>query len=151
MKIYTFHSTLFVPGNLSRCWAFFSSPSNLSKITPPVLGFFVKTRLPEKSYSGQIIVYTVKPLLGIPVTWVTEITQMKEMEFFIDEQRFGPYRFWHHQHSFREVSGGVEMTDLVHYVLPFGIFGRIAHPLIRKKISEIFTYRSKVIEQVFGI
>jgi ligand-binding SRPBCC domain-containing protein len=150
MKIYAFHSTHFIPANLDRCWDFFSSPSNLSKITPPEMGFVVKSELPDTSYPGQIIVYTVKPLLGIPVTWVTEITQLREKKLFIDEQRFGPYKFWHHQHAFREVPGGVEMTDLVHYAMPFGIFGRIALPIVKKKIREIFDYRSRVIEKVFG-
>ena len=105
----------------------------------------------ETMYAGQIITYTLKPLLGIKVKWMTEITHVKEGEYFIDEQRFGPYKLWHHKHSFKRTLTGVEMHDEVNYVLPFGIFGTIAHALfVRKRIQAIFQYRTKVVEDTFG-
>ena len=102
-------------------------------------------------YPGQIIEYKVKPVLGIPLYWMTEITHVKENEFFVDEQRYGPYSFWHHQHLFREANGVVEMTDIVHYKIPFWFIGDMAHTLfVRKRLEEVFKYRYKVIEEMFG-
>ena len=149
MKLYTFKTTQFIPADLQTCWDFFSSPGNLQKITPPSMGFLITSEPEPAMYAGQIISYKVKPLAGIAITWVTEITQVKEKSFFIDEQRFGPYKFWHHKHFFREAEGGVEMTDLVHYAIPFGIFGRLGHFMIKKKLQEIFDYRNTVIKKMF--
>jgi ligand-binding SRPBCC domain-containing protein len=149
MKLYTFQTTQFIPADIHTCWEFFSSPANLSRITPPSMGFLITSQPESKMYAGQIISYKVKPVLGIPVAWVTEITQVKENEFFIDEQRFGPYKFWHHKHFFKPVQGGVEMTDLVHYAIPFGILGRMGHFFIRKKLKEIFAYRNEVVDKTF--
>ena len=112
------------------------------------MGFDVKTELPEKMYEGLMIEYTVKPLLGIPMNWITEIKTVKELEFFVDEQRKGPYKIWHHEHHFKEMDGGVEMTDIVSYELPLGILGRIMHPfVVQKKLEEIFDFRFKAVEQ----
>ena len=112
------------------------------------MGFDVKTELPEKMYEGLMIEYTVKPLLGIPMNWITEIKTVKELEFFVDEQRKGPYKIWHHEHHFKEVEGGVEMIDIVSYELPLGFFGKIMHPiLVRKKLEEIFDYRFRAVEE----
>ena len=103
-------------------------------------------------YAGQIIEYTVKPVLGIPIYWMTEITQVKDKEYFIDEQRFGPYTLWHHQHHFKEIPGGVEMTDIVHNKNPFWFLGNIANALfVKNKLKEIFDYRYKKVEELFGI
>jgi ligand-binding SRPBCC domain-containing protein len=102
-------------------------------------------------YEGLIIAYTVKPLLGIPMEWVTEITHVKDNSFFVDEQRIGPYKMWHHEHHFREVEGGVEMTDIVSYVIPFGMIGKLFHPvLVKPKLEEIFAYRFKIVDNLFG-
>ena len=98
-------------------------------------------------YEGLMIEYTVKPLLGIPMNWVTEIKTVKDLELFVDEQRVGPYKIWHHEHHFKEVEGGVEMTDIVSYMLPMGILGRMMHPIIvKKKLEEIFDFRFKAVE-----
>jgi ligand-binding SRPBCC domain-containing protein len=141
----------FVKTDLTTCWDFFSSPSNLKVITPDYMGFDVKTEVPEKMYEGLIISYTVKPLLGIPMEWVTEITHINEMSFFVDEQRIGPYKMWHHEHHFKEINGGVEMTDIVSYVIPFGILGKLVQPiLVQPKLEEIFAYRFKVVDNLFG-
>lgn len=140
----------FVKTDLNTCWDFFSSPSNLKVITPDYMGFDVKTDVPEKMYEGLIISYTVKPLLGIPMEWVTEITHINEKSFFVDEQRIGPYKMWHHEHHFKEIDGGVEMTDIVSYVIPFGILGKLVQPiLVQPKLEEIFAYRFKVVDNLF--
>ena len=103
-------------------------------------------------YTGQIIEYTVKPVLGIPLYWMTEITHVVDKQFFVDEQRFGPYTMWHHQHHFKAVDGGVEMTDIVHYKLPFWFLGDIANTLfVKKQLQGIFDFRWKKVEDLFGI
>lgn len=152
MNFYSIKSTQHLPISLEEAWDFFSSPNNLAKITPPDMGFIITSdkKDGEKMYAGQIITYILKPMLGIPVKWMTEITHVKEGEYFIDEQRFGPYKLWHHRHSFKKTATGVEMHDEVNYVLPFGILGTMAHNLfIRKRIEYIFEYRTKVLEQQF--
>ena len=146
--MYQLKRTQFIRTDLKTAWDFFSSPGNLKKITPDYMGFDVKTELPEKMYEGLMIEYTVKPLLGIPMNWITEIKTVKELEFFVDEQRKGPYKIWHHEHHFKEKNGGVEMTDIVSYELPLGILGRIMHPfVVQKKLEEIFDFRFKAVEQ----
>lgn len=104
-----------------------------------------------KMYPGMIITYKVSPLWGIKMNWMTEITHVKEKEYFVDEQRFGPYALWHHQHHFKAVEGGVLMTDILNYAIPYGFIGRIAHHwFVKKKIREVFDYRVKAIEEIFG-
>ncbi|MDA9161920.1 SRPBCC family protein [Crocinitomicaceae bacterium] len=150
MGMYQLKRTQFIRTDLKTAWDFFSSPGNLKKITPDYMGFNVKTELPEKMYEGLMIEYTVKPLLGIPMNWITEIKTVNELEFFVDEQRKGPYKIWHHEHHFKEVDGGVEMTDIVSYELPLGILGRIMHPfVVQKKLEEIFDFRFKAVEELF--
>ncbi len=138
--------------SIDQAWDFFSSPQNLKEITPSYLGFEVTSENPEKMYPGMIITYIVKPILGIPLKWMTEITQVRDREFFIDEQRVGPYKLWHHQHLFSESdSGGVIMEDIIHYILPLSILGRIAHGLfVRKQLEGIFTYRKEVTDRLWG-
>ncbi len=137
---------------MDEAWDFFSSPANLQKITPEKLGFkIVSKHHGEKMYAGQIIEYYVKPLFGIPLYWMTEITHVADKKYFIDEQRFGPYSMWHHQHHFKETPEGIEMTDIVHYKLPFGILGELAHTLfVKKQLQGIFDYRFKVVEDLWG-
>ncbi|MBK7408343.1 MAG: SRPBCC family protein [Saprospirales bacterium] len=140
-----------IPIDLKTAWEFFSSPRNLSVITPPEMGFEVQSELPEKMYPGLFIQYKVRPLFGIPVTWVTEITHVQEGEFFVDEQRVGPYRIWHHQHFFKEIPGGVEMTDIVDYQLPFGFLGDLVHPfLVGPRLKHIFDFRYRKLVELFG-
>lgn len=132
---------------------FISSPANLKEITPKYMGFDITSNeIPEKMYQGMIISYKVSPLLGIKTTWVTEISQIKDKEYFVDEQRVGPYKLWHHQHIIIPIDGGVLMKDIVSYEPPFGFLGKIANSLIIKnKLKEIFNYRTKAIEKRFGI
>jgi ligand-binding SRPBCC domain-containing protein len=150
MKVYMLQFTQSLPGDLEKVWDFFSSPGNLKLITPQYMDFIVTSNPEDKTYPGQVITYKVKPLLAIPVLWVTEIKHAVPYEYFIDEQRFGPYKFWHHKHSFAKTGQGVEMTDIIHYALPFGILGRIVNALIvRKKILEIFEHRRKKVDEIF--
>ena len=137
---------------MEQAWDFFSSPANLQRITPPEMGFEINSRFHGlRMYPGQLIEYKVRPLLGIPLYWMTEITQVQEPVYFIDQQRFGPYNFWHHQHHFKAIPGGVEMTDIVHYRIPFGLLGDLANWLfVKKKLQGIFQYRYKAVEELFG-
>ena len=148
--MYQLKSTQFIPASLETCWDYFSSPNNLKEITPKDMGFIIKTDLPGKMYEGMMIEYIVTPLLGIPMNWITEIKAVKEGVFFIDEQRKGPYKIWHHEHHFKAVEGGVEMTDIVSYEVPFGFLGKLVHPMIvRPKLEQIFKYRTKKINEIF--
>lgn len=152
MKIYSLERTIKLKMSMEESWDFFSNPNNLPLITPPSLNLNITSELPDKMYTGMIITYTVAPMFNIPMTWVTEITHVDEPNFFIDEQRFGPYKFWHHQHKFKEMDGGVEATDLVHYALPLDPLGRIANSLIvTKQLNEIFDFRSEYLRNRFGI
>lgn len=150
MAIYQLKREQILPLSLEEAWEFFSSPMNLEKITPEYMKFEVKGGALGKMYPGQIISYTVSPVLGIPLFWLTEITHVEHLKFFVDEQRFGPYSFWHHQHIFEEVEGGVKMIDWVHYKLPLGVLGRIAHFLfVGKQLNDIFDYRYRILERNF--
>ncbi len=152
MKIYTLERKQNVAMNIRDAWDFFSNPNNLALITPPSLNLKITSELPERMYTGMIITYTVAPIMNMPMTWVTEITHVEEPNFFIDEQRFGPYKFWHHKHMFKEIEGGIEATDLVHYALPLDPLGRIANELVvKKQLNEIFDFRSKYLESRFGV
>jgi ligand-binding SRPBCC domain-containing protein len=151
MKIHLFKRKQFVNISIERAWKFFSSPLNLKAITPDYMGFEINDKIEDKMYPGQIISYIVKPIFNLPLTWVTEITHVNEPYYFVDEQRFGPYKFWHHKHFINEVNGGVELIDIVHYGLHFGLLGNIANSLfVKKKIVEIFVYREKIINEIFG-
>lgn len=152
MKIYLLKRTQFLPISLPEAWEFFSTPKNLAKITPEHMGFqILYLSGGDKVYAGQIIQYKVSVLPGIKVNWVTEITHVQEPLHFIDEQRFGPYSLWHHQHHFKEVRGGVEMTDEVNYAIPFGYLGRLAHWIfVGREVNRIFEHRFKVLEKYFS-
>ncbi len=149
--MYQLKKTQLVKSDLETCWNFFSSPKNLKEITPDYMGFDVLVDIPEKMYEGLMIAYTVKPLFGIPMEWITEIKYVHDKKFFVDEQRKGPYKIWHHEHHFEETEKGVLMTDIVSYELPLGFLGKLAHPIIVKnKLEEIFDYRFKRVEEIFG-
>ncbi|PKP53400.1 MAG: hypothetical protein CVT92_04475 [Bacteroidetes bacterium HGW-Bacteroidetes-1] len=150
--MYQIKQTIRIKGSLEEVWDFFSSPKNLKKISPPYMGFNIITGGEEKMYPGQIITYRLKAVAGIPLNWITEITHVERMKFFVDEQRFGPYSMWHHEHHFKETEGGVEMTDIVSYVLPLGLLGNFAHAIfVNARLKEIFDYRSKVMGQYFEV
>lgn len=149
--MYTLERTQRIPISLKEAWNFFQNPSNLSKITPSEMGFETLSEVPEKMYPGLFIHYKVSPLFGIKMNWTTEITYVQEPNYFVDEQRVGPYAIWHHEHHFKEIEGGVEMLDRVNYKIPFGVLGKIAHPIVVKsKLEEIFEFRIRAVEEIFG-
>ncbi len=152
MGFYQLHTTQKIPASVEKVWDFISSPGNLKKITPEYMGFDITSKnLPEKMYPGMIISYKVSPVMGIKTTWVTEITHVKEQEYFVDEQRVGPYFMWHHEHKIEAIPGGVLMTDIVSYKPPFGFLGSIANKImIKHKLKEIFDFRTNAVEKLFG-
>ena len=141
-----------IPVSLNEAWDFFSTPSNLDVLTPGNMKFkTISKHHGDKMYPGQVIEYKVSPIFNIPLYWMTEITHVKQGEYFIDEQRKGPYALWHHQHHFKEIDGGVEMTDIVHYKNPLGIIGEIANSLfVKRQLKKIFEYRFSKVEEIFG-
>jgi ligand-binding SRPBCC domain-containing protein len=153
MSVHHYKTSQKLPISIEKAWDFFSSPANLKKITPKHMGFEITEGYEEgqKMYAGMIISYIVKPLLSIPMSWTTEITHVHEPNYFIDEQRFGPYSLWHHKHFFKEIEGGIQMDDLIHYKIPMGFIGDVANSLfIRNQIHQIFEYRYKILEEQFG-
>ncbi len=152
MSLHTLQRQQFLPIEIQTAWGFFSSPGNLNKITPPNMGFDILSGFNEreKMYPGMIIEYHVSPFAGLKLHWVTEITHVQEPYYFVDEQRHGPYALWHHRHLFKEVEGGVLMTDIVCYRPPLGALGDIMNTLvIRKKVESIFAHRKNVLEAIF--
>lgn len=141
-----------IPRDLEEVWHFFSRPENLNDMTPDDMDFNIITDIQGvEMYEGMIIQYKVSPMLGIKLNWVTEITHVRDRQYFIDEQRFGPYALWHHQHHFELVDGGVKMTDILNYKVPFGIIGDIANAVfVENRIEEIFQYRIKAVERIFN-
>lgn len=151
MKIYKIETVQHLNTSIEECWAFFSSPRNLQKITPEDMGFQITDYDGKSVYAGQVIQYKVSPLLGLKLSWMTVITSVKENHYFIDEQRFGPYALWHHKHFFESTENGVKMTDVVHYALPLGFLGRIMNTLVVKnKLKEIFDYRVVKVDEIFN-
>ena len=153
MSVHVFKRDQLLRGvSLEEAWGFFSRPENLKLITPDYMGFDIvsKGKLDEM-YPGQIIRYIVKPLAGLPMQWTTEITHVQEPFFFIDDQRQGPYKIWHHQHKFTAVEAGTMMEDIVHYRLPLGVVGDLVNRwVVRKKLKEIFDHRKKVVKEIFS-
>jgi ligand-binding SRPBCC domain-containing protein len=151
MKLHHFTREQLLPISLGEAWDFFSSPRNLGELTPGDFGFRIVHCPAEKMHEGQIIEYRVKVAPALWLPWVTEIKAVEEGRGFIDEQRFGPYKFWHHRHRLEAVPGGVKVGDLIHYGLPFGIFGGIAHALfVRRQLETIFEFRRSQLERRFG-
>ncbi|MBT8303093.1 MAG: SRPBCC family protein [Bacteroidia bacterium] len=151
MKVYTLHKKQNLPISIEQAWDFLSDPSNLKTITPDYMGFEILSGADRPMYPGQIIQYIVTPVLGIKTKWVTEITHVKDNNYFVDEQRFGPYALWHHKHFIKAIEGGVEMEDIIDYKIPLGILGQMVHPfLVKPKLEEIFNYRTKKLEELFG-
>lgn len=152
MKIYRLHKKQNLPITAQQAWDFLSNPKNLKSITPDYMGFNILSGADKPMFAGQIIQYIVTPILGIKTKWVTEITHVEDKSYFVDEQRFGPYALWHHKHFIKEIENGVEMEDIIDYKIPFGILGQLIHPIIVKpKLEEIFNYRSRKLETLFGI
>lgn len=140
----------FLPVTIEQAWDFFSNPKNLDEITPAAMSFHIISDLPDKVYEGLIIKYKIKPMLNIPVTWITRISMVNAPFCFMDEQLKGPYKVWKHEHHFKSVDGGVLMTDILNYDIGKGIIGSIAGKLfVHKKVKEIFEFRRKKLEELF--
>lgn len=150
--MYQYKSEQNLPIDMEAAWDFLSDPKNLKTITPDYMGFDIISGADRKMFSGQIIQYILTPILGIPFRWVTEITHVDQGRYFVDEQRFGPYTFWHHKHFIEPIEEGVKMTDIVDYKLPLGPLGKLAHWLfVSKKVKEIFSYRTQKLNELFGV
>lgn len=150
MKMHQLVSKQWLPVSLDSAWDFFSTPENLDRITPDDLSFEIRSGVGERTFGGQIIVYRIRPIANIPMTWVTDIVQCVDKSHFIDEQRFGPYRFWHHLHRFSEHEGGVLMEDVLHFALPGGWAGElVAGSFVKSKVNGIFTHRGVVLQGLF--
>ena len=151
MKIYTFSNKQNVPISLNQAWEFLTNSDNLAKMTPAEMNFQKISLDKRPLYAGQIIQYSVTPIFGIPAKWVSEITQIKEKQYFVDVQLYGPYAMWHHKHFIKEIEGGVEIEDLIDYKIPLGFLGQLLHPFIVKpKLEEIFAFRRAKLIQLFG-
>ena len=152
MAFYQLKKTQKLPVSINEIWDFISSPENLKEITPDHMGFIITSNTGNgKMYPGMIITYKVSPLLGIKLDWMTEITHVKDFEYFIDEQRIGPYSIWHHQHKVEVIEGGVLMTDIITYQPPLGLLGAIMNTLvIKNQLKTIFDYREKALEKKYG-
>ncbi|MEM9142714.1 MAG: SRPBCC family protein [Bacteroidota bacterium] len=151
MKLYQLHSRQILPITQEEAWNFLSNPANLQKITPSHMGFHILSGADRPMFPGQIIQYKVSPFPGYTTKWVTEITHVVQGQYFVDEQRFGPYALWHHKHFLKSVGQGVEMEDIIDYKIPLGILGQWAHPLlVKKQLRTIFEYREKKLIELFG-
>ena len=149
--MYQFKTTQKLDISINEAWNFLSNPKNLKDITPEYMRFDIISGDDKKMFPGQIIEYILTPVFNIPFKWVTEITHVKQKKYFVDEQRFGPYSFWHHKHFIKEVEDGIIMEDIVHYKLPLGIIGRLAHRLfVKNKVEEIFSFRRKKLDSLFN-
>jgi ligand-binding SRPBCC domain-containing protein len=146
-----FRKSQTLPIPLPQAWDFFSDPRNLPLITPPRMGFRVLSDPPPRIHAGLMLRYSVRVLPGYRAEWVSEITQARAPEYFVDEQRSGPYRLWHHEHHLRAVPGGTLVEDHVHYALPFGFLGRwFAGALVRRELESIFAFRARALQRRFG-
>ena len=150
--IYQLKRKQILKSDLETIWNFVSSPKNLPKITPTYMNFNITSKdLKDDMYPGMLISYTVTPVLGIPMSWLTEITHVSDKKYFVDEQRYGPYAMWHHQHFIEPHKDGILMTDIVTYKMPLGILGRIAHWLfVKRQLNSIFNYRFQKMEEIFN-
>ncbi|ADY52772.1 hypothetical protein Pedsa_2220 [Pseudopedobacter saltans DSM 12145] len=138
--------------DMETAWSFFSSPKNLSKITPKEMNFKVLTEYDNTQiFEGMIIDYTVSPLLHIPIKWRTRITQVEWNKSFTDFQEKGPYKYWNHFHEFIPNESGILMKDTVNYELPLGFLGTLAHSIfVKNKLADIFNYRYQILEKMFN-
>jgi len=151
VKIYTFKRKQYIPISLDEAWRFLSSPKNLKDLTPDYMGFDILSGADKPMFAGQIIQYSVTPILGIKTKWVSEITQVEHKKYFVDIQLYGPYALWHHKHFLKQIDGGVEFEDIIDYKVPLGILGRLVHPfLVKPKLEEIFAYRQQKLIELFG-
>ena len=150
--IHTLQTETVINRSMKEVWSFFSDPANLVIITPPHMKFKITSPPPIRNevYEGMVITYEVSPVKGMRANWVTEITKVEPQNFFIDEQRFGPYAMWHHEHHFKQLPEGVKMIDKVSYKMPLGPLGQVAQTLfVKRQLKQIFSYRENVLSTIF--
>jgi len=151
MKLYQLHKTQKLPISLDDAWSFLCDSSNLTKLTPKEMKMKIISGADRPMFAGQVLQYSVSPLPGFKTKWVSEITQYEHKKYFVDDQLYGPYAFWHHKHFVHEIDGGVEIEDIIDYKVPLGILGRLVHPfLVKPKLEAIFEYRKTQMEILFG-
>ncbi|MGB5436752.1 MAG: SRPBCC family protein [Maribacter sp.] len=150
MKLYQLHAKQSLPIDKVKAWEFLANPKNLATITPKHMGFHILSGAERPMFPGQIIQYRVTPFTGFSTRWVSEITHVLEGEYFVDEQRFGPYSLWHHKHFIKRIPHGVLMEDIIDIKLPFGFLGRMVYPIIKKQLIKIFDYREQKLTERFG-
>lgn len=150
MSLHQLTSKQYLPITAGIAWEFLSDPENLKTITPDYMNFEILSGSNRSMYPGQIIQYKVTPFKGYSTRWVTEITHVKEGEYFVDEQRFGPYALWHHKHFVNEINEGIEMEDIIDYKIIFGLLGQSIHPIIKRQLLQIFNYREQKLNELFG-
>ena len=150
--LYTLYAKQTVNKEVGVLWDFFRKPRNLNKLTPEDVHFEIKSGKSDDFYEGKIISYKIKPFKLLALNWVTEISQVKEGSYFIDNQVSGPYKMWHHEHHFKSnADGTTEIIDKVKYKVPFYILGRLMHKVfIRNKLLSIFNFRQKKINDLFN-
>lgn len=152
MKVHSLSQEQALPISREEAWEFFSSPRNLEEMTPPGMGFRIVSLPSETLYEGEIIQYSVRALPGIWIPWISEIKALQEGKSFVDDQISGPFKFWHHRHTFEEVEGGILARDLIHYAVGFGPFGEIARQLVvKKQLEAMFQHRRVTLEKKFGV
>ena len=151
MKLERIQTIQRLPIQVEEAWDFFTSPGNLSLITPPWLDYRLSSNPPEYMHPGTLYSAQIRPFPGISMQWITEITYIRPPSLFITDQRVGPFKVWHHEYHFREHADGVELEDIVQYGLPLGPIGSLVHDLyVRRKLHEVFTYRAQSLERRFG-
>lgn len=146
MKVFTFSCELWLPSPLSVVYPFFAAAENLEVLTPPFLNFHILTPKPIHMAVGTRIQYQLK-LHGIPIHWESEITGWDPPHFFSDDQIRGPYRHWHHEHSFEERDGGTLVRDKVEYAVPGGSL--INRFFVASDLRRIFDYRTATLKKLF--
>ena len=150
-NVYRLHNQQFLPMSLRDAWIFFSNPQNLQKITPEELDFRMTSPDEGKVYLGKIINYRIRLNRVFKMNWVTEITGMIHEDYFVDEQSFGPYKMWHHRHTFEEVEGGVLITDTVHFKIPFSLIAPLAYRFfVKQNLKQIFNYRTEKLNEIIA-
>ncbi len=150
-KIYSLETKQIIDRPIEEIWSFFTNPKNLNQLTPSDMNFKILSGSSDDFYEGKIISYSINPFKFYNIKWVTEITTIKKNDFFIDEQRFGPYKMWHHEHHFiKNNDNTTTIYDKVIYKLPYGIIGKLSHKLfIKKRLLEIFNFRKKTIKKLY--
>jgi ligand-binding SRPBCC domain-containing protein len=149
--IHSLYREQIIPASLEKVWEYFCDPKNLNQITPPHMNFDILSGGDVKMYEGQLIEYRIEFVRGLRSRWLTEISHVRECDYFVDEQRMGPYRFWYHEHLFGQTPAGTRMTDRVSYAIPAGFLGDILNRIwIGRRLEQIFEYRRKIILDLFG-